>query len=169
MEVFYMFCSKCGAVIEEGTVFCADCGTKVGAPEAVAVDANGKAPSSGAPKGLGIASMVCGIVALAGQFFGGFIEFFLPLPITMMVFPAALAGIITGAISNSLAKDRKQKKNGMTKAGLITSIVALIVWVVDIVVEIILSILLVIGVIALYVLYIIFMIGMMGSSMGMDY
>jgi hypothetical protein len=146
-------------------VFCAACGTKVGAPEAVVVDANGKAPSSGAPKGLGIASMVCGIVALAGQFFGGFIEFFLPLPITMMVFPAALAGIITGAISNSLAKDRKQKKNGMTKAGLITSIIALILWVVDI----ILSILLVIGVIAFYVLYIIFMIGMMGSSMGMDY
>ena len=160
-----MFCSKCGAVIEEGTVFCADCGTRVGAPEAVVVDANGKAPSSGAPKGLGIASMVCGIVALAGQFFGGFIEFFLPLPITMMVFPAALAGIITGAISNSLAKDRKQKKNGMTKAGLITSIIALIAWVVDI----ILSILLVIGVIALYVLYIIFMFVLMGYSAGMDY
>ena len=160
-----MFCSKCGAVIEEGTVFCAACGTRVEAPEAVVVDANGKAPSSGAPKGLGIASMICGIVALAGQFFGGFIEFFLPLPITMMVFPAALAGIITGAISNSLAKDRKQKKSGMAKAGLITSIIALIVWVVDI----ILSILLVIGVIALYVLYIIFLIGMMGLSMGMDY
>ena len=126
---------------------------------------SGKAPSSGAPKGLGIASMICGILAIVGKFFGGIVEFFLPIPITMFIFPLSLAGIITGIISSVLAKKRNQKLNGMTTAGLITSIIAMVLWVVETIVSTILSILVVVGVVVIYVLYIVFMLGVAGIYM----
>ena len=163
-----MFCSKCGAVIEEGTAFCAVCGTKVGGPAVTVTGApagttSGKAPSSGAPKGLGIASMICGILALVGKFFGGIVEFFLPIPITMFIFPLSLAGIITGIISNVLAKKRNQKLNGMTTAGLITSIIAMVLWVVETVITTIITTVLLLIYVGFIVLYIIGMAASIGS------
>ena len=138
-----MFCSKCGAVIEEGTAFCAVCGTKVGGPAVTVTGApagttSGKAPSSGAPKGLGIASLVCGILAAVGEFFG----YMLPVPLPIL--PLTIAAIVTGAVSKSKSTDRNQERSGLAVAGMTLGISAasiyMIEWVVSTIVSTILAI-----------------------------
>lgn len=100
-----MFCPKCGAQNPDGATFCATCGEAFAAPQATVQVPAGAPKVPG--KGLGIASLVLGIVA--------FIIFGIPCSIT---------GLVLGAVGLAKAKAAGMK-NGMALAGVILSIVAL--------------------------------------------
>ncbi len=103
-----MFCQSCGKEIPEGAFVCIHCGTK--APVAEAVRA--KAPTVPG-KGLGIASMILGILSIVGlccTAVGGA--------------PFSIAGLVTGIIGMKQAKE-SGLKNGMALAGVICSVISL--------------------------------------------
>lgn len=111
-----MFCSHCGAQNADNTAFCSNCGANLTQPTATPVNgqpAGYPAAAGSIPgKGLGIASMVLGIIALVMFCTGWF----------AMI--CALVGVVLGGIALKKAKDAGMK-NGMAVAGLVCSIVAL--------------------------------------------
>ena len=116
-----MFCPNCGAQNADNATFCGNCGAtfQQQAPVAPVAPAPGyiPAPVYGAPasvpgKGLGIASMVLGILSLV-------LFCFLYVSI-----PCALIGVALGGVGLKKAKD-VGAKNGMAVAGLVCSIIAL--------------------------------------------
>ena len=135
-----MFCPKCGAACEDGAKFCPTCGNNMnGAPVQPAyqqpvyqqpVYQQPAQPVYQQPvyqqpvyqqplvkpavpgKGLGIASMVLGIVSLVM-----FCAWYLAIP-------CALVGCILGAVALNKAKQAGMK-NGMGVAGLTCSLIAL--------------------------------------------
>ncbi len=144
-----MICQNCGATISDGTVFCEHCGAQVSAaaPQQPAYQqpvyqqpvyqqpqqpvyqqpvyqqpVYQKAPSVPG-KGLGIASMVIGIVALALGICLGWVGVI-----------ASIVAIAMGGVGLNKAK-AVGAKNGMAVAGLVCSIIALafdIIWIVAI-------------------------------------
>lgn len=111
-----MFCQNCGQQNPDGTTFCANCGSALnGAPVAPAAPVAPVAPVAPAAvpgKGLGIASMVLGIVALVCFCTGWF------------AIICAIVGTALGGVAMKKAKDAGVK-NGLATAGLACSVVAL--------------------------------------------
>ncbi len=109
-----MFCPNCGNNNPQGTQFCAACGAQLSqvAPQQSnpVVQPAYVAPVPG--KGLGIASMVLGIVAL-GLFC-----------MSWVALTCALVGCILGGVALAKAK-AAGVKNGMAVAGLVCSVIAL--------------------------------------------
>ena len=141
-----MFCPNCGAQNADNVPFCANCGSRIEgqAPAAPAyhaapaypsaptypnapaygaapvAPAYGAAPATVPGKGLGIASMVVGIISLV------------LFCTTWIAMACAIVGAVLGGIAVKKAKDVGMK-NGMAVAGLVCSIIALaiaaIVWI----------------------------------------
>ncbi len=120
-----MYCSKCGHPNDDNTTFCTNCGAPL--TEGTANDQAQPAvqpqapqqpmpqvqPSTSVPgKGLGIASMVLGIVSLV---------FFCVL---YLAIPCAIVGIILGIVSRNQAK-KAGAPTGMSTAGIVCSAIAL--------------------------------------------
>lgn len=112
-------CVNCGAELEDGAVFCDECGVQQ-SKEQSQMRSNEKssennyqlnqtniAVTSGKNTGMGIASLVCGVIAICTL--GGFI-----IP--------EILGIIFGIIA---IRD-KTAKNGLPIAGLVMSIISLL-------------------------------------------
>lgn len=107
-----MRCTRCGAENAPGSNVCSTCGTPLvqyAAPVMPGYVAQPVVPG----KGVGIASMVLGIISLAL-----FCFWFLALP-------CALVGCILGGVSINAAKQVNMKPSGMGIAGLVCSVVAL--------------------------------------------
>ncbi len=145
-----MFCPNCGSNNADGVAFCANCGTKhdnqqpqqeaqpqyqqpqYQQPQYQQPQQQYQAPYQPpyvptAPvavpgKGLGITSMILGIIALSFTCLLSYLTFFLSIP-----------ALILGCIGNSKAKS-VGGKNGMAVAGIVTSaisiglVVILIIW-----------------------------------------
>lgn len=114
-----MFCNKCGAQIPDGADFCNKCGTPVsgGTPNTTVQHIHYNQPPTNPPQpnpglGLGIASMVMGILGVLGCW----------IPI-VNIFTGILAiiGIILAAIS--IKKTPLGSSKGMAIAGLVCSII----------------------------------------------
>ena len=109
-----MYCRKCGREIPDNAVMCGYCGTPTNPDNPYTY---GGAPQNmdGVANGLGIASMVLGIVAiLMACCTGG-------KWLTILV---AVAGLVLGILSLQKAKDGNSK--GMAIAGVVCSILALL-------------------------------------------
>ena len=100
-----MFCEKCGAAIQDGSLFCNQCGRAVTA----APGQQGAAPTpparyvgDGETSGKALASLVTGIFGL-------------------LLFPIAIAAIILGHMSRSEIRksNGRLKGDGMATAGLV--------------------------------------------------
>src|SRR6266481_4248662 len=102
-----MFCEKCGATIQDGSLFCNRCGQAVTAVPGQ----QGAAPTATAParyvgdgetSGKALASLVTGIFGL-------------------LIFPIAIAAIILGHMSRSEIRksNGRLKGDGMATAGLV--------------------------------------------------
>lgn len=105
-----MICKNCGKELNDGLTACPACGAAVSSEEVL----QPQAPAEGPAKNLGIASLVCSILAAYGHLFG-----------LLPVLPLSIASIVTGILSNKKAKAAGQKKSGFATAGLITgSVVA---------------------------------------------
>lgn len=123
-----MFCPNCGAQNADNAPFCANCGSRFEqqAPAAPVYNpAPGYAPAApgyvpaavtNPGKGLGIGSMVLGILSLVLWCF-----YYISIP-------GSLVGIILGAVGMKKSKDAGMN-NGMAVAGLVCSIIALAIWV----------------------------------------
>lgn len=113
-----MFCQKCGTQIADGQSFCTNCGAPMGAqtpaqPAQPVQPAYNYAPAQVVPgKGLGVAGMVLGIIALVL-----FCIWYISLP-------CAIIGVILSAVSLKKAKEAGVK-NGMATAGVVCSCIAL--------------------------------------------
>ena len=128
-----MYCPKCGAVCEDGAKFCPSCGNNMNAAPVQPAYQQPTQPVYQQPvyqqpvqpvyqqpvatpavpgKGLGVASMVLGIVSLA------------MFCVWYLAIPCALVGCILGAVSLNKAKQAGMK-NGMGTAGLTCSLIAL--------------------------------------------
>ena len=102
-----MICKSCQGQIAEDVAFCPLCGAKV------CRENEGKqtsATSDDPANTLGIASLVCSVLAAYGHFFG-----------IVPALPCAIAGIITGILSNKKAKAAGREKSDLATAGLLTS------------------------------------------------
>lgn len=125
-----MFCPNCGAQNPDNTAFCANCGTNF-AQSAAPVYGQPAAPVYGQPaapvygqpaypvapatvpgKGLGIASMVLGIIALV------------LFCTSWFAVACAVVGVVLGGVGLKKAKDAGMK-NGMAVAGIVCSVIAL--------------------------------------------
>ena len=112
-----MFCPNCGAQNADNVAFCASCGANLGAQQPVyqapvqpVYQQPAQQPVPG--KGMGIAGMVLGIVAL----------------VLFCWWYVAIPCAIVGAILSGVALKKAQevgKKNGMAVAGLVCSCIAL--------------------------------------------
>jgi hypothetical protein len=100
-----MFCEKCGAAIQDGSIFCNQCGRAVTA----APGQQGAAPTPPAPyvgagetSGKALASLLTGIFGL-------------------LIFPIGIAAIILGHVSRSEIRksNGRLKGDGMATAGLV--------------------------------------------------
>lgn len=109
-----MVCKNCGQPMDEGTRFCKSCGADNAAPAYGAP--TGAAPAGTPGKGLGIAGMICGIVAAVFCCWLGIFWY--------LVLPCGIAGIILSAIGLTQAKNAGSG-NGMAVTGLVCSIVGL--------------------------------------------
>ena len=127
-----MFCPNCGAQNADNVTFCASCGASMGAQQPVVQQPVYQAPAQPQQpvyqqpvyqqpvyqqppvpgKGMGIASMVVGIVSLVF------------LCIWYIAIPCAIIGVILGGISASKAK-QVGRKNGTATAGIVCSCIAL--------------------------------------------
>ena len=119
-----MYCSKCGHPNDDNTTFCTNCGAPLteetaneqvesAQPQAPQQPMPQTQPSASVPgKGLGIASMVLGIVSLV-------LFCFLYIAI-----PCAIVGIILGIVSRNQAK-KAGAPTGMSTAGIVCSAIAL--------------------------------------------
>ncbi|MBR2476747.1 MAG: zinc-ribbon domain-containing protein [Clostridia bacterium] len=115
------FCKNCGAQNDPGVKFCQKCGSPMvpTAPVAPAAPVSGYAttPYTPAPtelpgKGLGIAGMVLGIIAVVL-----FCLWYISIP-------CGIAGIILSCVASGKAKEVGMS-NGMAKAGVVCSAIAL--------------------------------------------
>ncbi len=107
------FCPKCGTQNDDNNIHCVNCGEQLAVMQAIFPQAVYQQPYRCPPvpgKGLGIASMVLGILSIL--FWGSIL-----LPI-----PCAIVGIILGTISLKKAK-QVGTTNGMAVAGIVCSIV----------------------------------------------
>ncbi len=103
-----MFCKNCGAECADGVKFCEKCGTAMDQPVYQTPVANNSFPG----KGMGIASMVLGIVALVL-----FCIFYISIP-------CGIVGLVLGALAYKKARAVGVKSNIIT-AGIVCSCVAL--------------------------------------------
>jgi hypothetical protein len=112
-----MICKFCGAEIKDDAAFCTACGKSLTETETETVvgEVVSDVKHSKAPKILGIVSLVCAILSvLAGV---------IPCVGSFLAFVLWIAALVTGIVSNSIAKKKGQKKSGLAKAGIIISIV----------------------------------------------
>ncbi len=112
-----MFCSKCGAQVSEDQAHCSNCGAAVNATSQTNSTAQPQyqavpQPVRSTGKGLGIASMIVGIVSLA---------FFCFIWLAIV---CAIVGIALGGVSIYQSK-KAGVPNGMGVAGLTCSCIAL--------------------------------------------
>lgn len=112
------YCKNCGSLNNDGVLYCASCGAPMQAaqPQQPSYPVNNyqqPVPQSVPGKGLGITSMVLGIIGLVL-----FCFWFISLP-------CAIVGIILGCISISQAKEAGMK-NGMATAGIVCSAIAIV-------------------------------------------
>lgn len=121
-------CVKCGTELEEGAVFCDECGAQQPAVQPQPIpniqqpahnyqlnQTNNIVVTNKKKSGLGTASLVCGIIALCTM--------------GSLLIPEVL-GIVFGIIA---IKD-KPEKQGVPMAGLVTSIIALLLFIVILVI-----------------------------------
>lgn len=115
-----MNCKNCGNEIPEGARVCVNCGVAA-QEEAVVTPA---AESKNAPgKILSIVSLVLGVLSILSNCCCSFLlGMFAPI----VAVPFSIAGLVTGFIGMKQAKDAGEK-NGMAIAGLICSVVGVIV------------------------------------------
>lgn len=114
-----MICNRCGNNCEPGMQFCNKCGNALPPQQQNTYSqpyygggySSGPTPSTPG-KGLGIASMVCGIVAIV------------LFCIWYLSIPCAIVSVIMGAVSISKAKEAGMK-NGMATAGIVCSVISL--------------------------------------------
>ena len=112
------YCKNCGSLNNDGVLYCASCGApmQTAQPQQPIYPVNNyqqPVPQSVPGKGLGITSMVLGIIGLVL-----FCFWFISLP-------CAIVGIILGCISISQAKEAGMK-NGMATAGIVCSAIAIV-------------------------------------------
>ena len=108
-------CPRCGAEVDESAMFCDECGAALAqqGTEQISTRSTNNYSTSAVPasamkhSGLGIASMVCGIIAICT--FGAF---FIP----------EIVGLILGII----AMGDKTKKHTFDIVGIVTSVMAFI-------------------------------------------
>lgn len=109
-----MICPKCGQPINDGARFCSICGTELNQP--VWNMYPQPEPFYNVPsvpgKGLGIASMVLGIISLA------------LFCLWYLTIPCAIVGIVLGGVAYSKAKQMSMS-NGMAVAGIVCACIAL--------------------------------------------
>ncbi len=104
-----MFCPNCGTPANEDQTCCAKCGTVL---TTQAAPFRQPAPVRTPGLGLGITSMVLGIVSLA------------LFCVIYLAIPCAIVGVVLGGIALSKAK-KANAKSGMAIAGITCSCVAL--------------------------------------------
>lgn len=110
-----MFCPKCGAVQNEGAVFCNVCGSRMN--YAVQAQPTTNAPSES--KAMQIVGFVLGLVSLVLCWVGVIPQVWaLGILITLM----AIAGIVLSSISLRQARNAGERK-GLGIAGLVLAIV----------------------------------------------
>ena len=110
MEDLNMICKFCGAEIQDDATFCTACGKSLA--ETVEGEVVRTVKPSKAPMVLGIISLVFSILA--------------PFGTGCMVVPGVIAWItalVTGIVSNKIAKKKDQPKSRLTKAARIIVIV----------------------------------------------
>ena len=109
-----MYCRKCGREIPDDSVMCGYCGTPTNPDNPYTYGGTPQNMDEGA-NGLGIASMILGIVAiLLACCAGG----------KWLTFLVAAAGLILGIIA--LQKPKYGSSRGMALAGVICSVIALL-------------------------------------------
>jgi len=111
------YCKNCGSLNADGVQYCASCGTpmEVVQPQQPNYPVSNYQQPVQQPvpgKGLGIASMVLGIISLV------------LFCVWYLAFPCAIVGVILGCIAKSHAKQAGMK-NGMAVAGIICSAIAI--------------------------------------------
>ena len=131
-----MICKFCGAEIKDDAAFCTACGKSLTETETVVGEVVSDVKPSKAPMILGIVSLVCSILTVV------------PICCVLPPFLTWIASLVTGIVSNSIAKKKGQKKSGLAKAGLI----------IDIIVGI-LSVLSWVAAVIFYVVYFVFIVG----------
>ena len=114
-----MYCRKCGREIPDDSVMCGYCGTPVNPDNPYTYGGTPQNMDEGA-NGLGIASMILGIVAiLLACCAGG----------KWLTFLVAAAGLILGIIA--LQKPKYGSSRGMALAGVICSVIALLMKIIE--------------------------------------
>ena len=114
-----MYCRKCGREIPDDSVMCGYCGTPTNPDNPYTYGGTPQNMDEGA-NGLGIASMILGIVAiLLACCAGG----------KWLTFLVAAAGLILGIIA--LQKPKYGSSRGMALAGVICSVIALLMKIID--------------------------------------
>lgn len=99
-------CTNCGAELEDNAVFCDECGAKQETYQPVYQNQAATVPKSNT--GFGIASLVLGIIAVC----------------TLgMWFVPEILGLVFGIITLK----NEQAKHGMAKAGVILSVISIVV------------------------------------------
>lgn len=128
------FCSKCGCSLNDDAVFCTNCGSETQTQTSTnvvyqqVVYVKPKVPG----RGLGIASMVLGII---GAFYA-FVIFISTLTMLELLSPSYFSSIFSAAFTYSvlpilslcfaISSKRKGYRNGVSTAGLILGIIGLL-------------------------------------------
>ena len=108
-----MTCKNCGTELEEGVAFCSNCGAQVPAAPNPTYTVEPQRAATDPGKGLGIVSLILGIVSMVS-----------------LGFPAAsVVGIILGSIGKKKSAEAGFA-NGPAKIGTILSIIGLILFVI---------------------------------------
>ncbi len=112
------FCSRCGCPLNPGVQFCQQCGASV-APANIVYMASPKAPG----RGVGIASMVLGIIGLIYAFF--LLIIYSTEPILPGMFAPALFFLIVNLLSLVFAcvAVNKHYKNGVSISGFVMGLI----------------------------------------------
>ena len=136
-----MICKDCGLELKDGEMFCPDCGGMASAPVAP--------EKKSTVKDLGIASIVCAVMATVTHLFGG--------PVILMM----IASAVTGILSNLQAKKQGVQRSGFATAGLVAAGAVLVMEVVATITEM----LIIGGLVRVYAFYFLMMIiAMIGST-----
>ena len=109
-----MYCENCGAQNTEGASYCSNCGAPMGQQANFNYQTPATQPKRKIPSlGMGITSMVLGATTC------GFLCY------AIFIVPCAIIGLILGCMANSRAK-AVGLKNGFATAGIITSVIGLV-------------------------------------------
>ena len=112
-----MFCEKCGFNNNDGASFCRNCGAPITNAAQQSYPPYQPPVQTVKPKipslGMGITSMVLGATTCAF------------LCYAVLIFPCAIVGLILGCMANSRAK-AVGLKNGFATAGIITSVIGIV-------------------------------------------